>query len=178
MKANQSPARTLPEPTRTPIPARSMTPPSRSDCYANGEYSPGTGGPCSNHAKNWRTICRQRQSPRTDGFSDPEEVAGNKFLHPATMQSDLIRASHALANRYSSAEKSRCRADKNRGAGPLEIERTPAPDFGDELLRGRSGAEDALQVRLHRLQLAAPVGPVVGAVVREVEHTVLAAAAR
>ena len=36
VKANPIPSANAAEPTRTPNPAESMTPPSRSDCYANG----------------------------------------------------------------------------------------------------------------------------------------------
>src|ERR1700739_3799795 len=45
----------------------------------------------------------------------------------------------------------------------------------NERSRGRRGAQHALQIWLHRLQLAAPVAPAVRAVRREVEHTVRAA---
>ena len=39
-------------------------------------------------------------------------------------------------------------------------------------LSGWAGAQNSLQVRLHRLQLSAPVGPIVGSAVREVECSV------
>src|SRR3954466_13631085 len=43
------------------------------------------------------------------------------------------------------------------------------------LAGGRGGAQHPLAVRLHRLQLLAPVAPIVRAAVREVEHAVVAA---
>src|SRR5690242_12781206 len=66
--------------------------------------------------------------------------------------------------------RKRLTAATPRGSPPSGVVRVRSPPTAGS--GGRRGAQDALQVRLHGLQLLAPVGPVVSTALREVEHRV------